>query len=772
MDALRPGAGQSVSVHLIGVAGSGMSGLAALCLAAGHRVSGSDRVRSEEIDRLEQMGLEFSSPHRAEVVEGRDAVVFSSAVKAGNPVWDAAQRLGLPLLRRAEALAALMEGKEGIVVAGTHGKTTTSALAAHVLREGGVRPSHYVGAEVPLLGANAVWDAAGKWFVAEGDESDGTLCLLRPQHVLLLNIEEDHVDFFSGLEALRELFTRFVSAVPGMTIYCAEDPVAAEVGRRCGGRGISYGLDAAADYSAGVLRAEPNQTEFTVMHRGEVLGRVELSIPGRHNVLNAMAVVALACELGVEFPAVARALATFRGARRRFERRYVGSAYTVIDDYGHHPTEVEATLKTARGQAPHRLVVVFQPHRYSRTARFAEEFARALTLADAVFVTEVYSAGECPVDGVSGAGIVDRIRELEPGKEAVFLPRKSEAHWTVGHALRPGDLLLTLGAGDIHVLASRLARDLELLEALEEVMGESRAAVRLYEPMRNRTTLRVGGPARIWIEPTTRDAFARAVRCARSNHLPVRVMGRGSNLLVRDGGIEGVVVHAAKGEFGEIRVRENRIEAGAGVRLKTLAAAAKVNGLGGFEWMEGIPGNVGGALRMNAGAMGVEAFDQVVSVRYFDSASGEVLEKPRKEFAYRYRSTPELAENFALSAVFEGYPDKRDGIQQRLNASQAKRRNSQPVGSSAGCIFKNPEGMSAGRLVEELGMKDERCGGAKVSEVHGNFIVNDSGATAAEVLELVERIRNRAWSEREIRLDTEVEIVGEEPPAFEAFVKP
>jgi UDP-N-acetylenolpyruvoylglucosamine reductase len=243
-------------------------------------------------------------------------------------------------------------------------------------------------------------------------------------------------------------------------------------------------------------------------------------------------------------------------------------------------------------------------------------------------------------------------------------------------------------------------------------------------------------------------------------------------LLVRDGGIDGVVVHAAKGEFGEIRIRENQIEAGAGVRLKTLAAAAKVNGLGGFEWMEGIPGNVGGALRMNAGAMGLETFDQVLSVRYFDSETGEIREKRREGFAYRYRSTPELEENYALSAVFEGYPDRLDGIQQRLDASQTKRRGTQPSGASAGCMFKNPEGMSAGRLVEELGLKGERCGGARVSEVHGNFIVNDSGASAAEVLELIERVRDRAWKERCIRLETEVEIVGEDKPAFEAFAKP
>jgi UDP-N-acetylenolpyruvoylglucosamine reductase len=276
----------------------------------------------------------------------------------------------------------------------------------------------------------------------------------------------------------------------------------------------------------------------------------------------------------------------------------------------------------------------------------------------------------------------------------------------------------------------------------------------------------VGGPAQYWIEPHTFEAFAAVVNCCRERGIAMRVVGRGSNLLVRDGGIRGAVIHPAGGAFSECRAEDGKVIAGAGVRLKKLASVAQAAGIGGFEWMEGIPGNVGGALRMNAGAMGTETFDQVVSVTFLDE-DGEIRTRSRDAIVSSYRDVPELRRNFALQAVFEGKPDSAEAIQQRWDASRSKRRSSQPVAASAGCIFKNPSSeVPAGKLVDELGLKGSEEGKARVSEVHGNFIVNGGGATASDVLAMIDRIKASARETRGIELETEVKVLGEDDYTF------
>lgn len=756
------GKSRPVRVHLIGVAGSGMSGLASLLLGLGHRVSGSDKVTTSETERLRRAGLVFSSPHTAEAVSDADVVIYSSAVKAGNLAFDEAVRREIPRLRRAEALAALMRGRRGIVVAGTHGKTTTSALAAHTLRLGGKSPSHYVGAEIPILGSNAHWDPDGEWFVAEGDESDGTLVNFHPEHAILLNVEAEHLDYYEDLAAIEAVFGRFCDQTGGRVIYCAEDSGACRVAAGRPGA-IGYGWHAEMGYAAADLQVRGAGTEFTVLREGQSLGRVRLGIPGRHNVLNALAVVALAIEVGVSFDRIDEALSGFRGARRRFELKRQSPLVTIIDDYGHHPTEIAATLQTARSQHPGRLICLFQPHRYSRTQLLRNEFGSAFGGVDELWVCDVYPASEKPIPGISGRTVVDAVAEKGEVGSVHSHPDKATLHLAVGNRLKEGDWLITLGAGDIHEVGSRLARDLATLDRLREALGEPGSVLRLYEPMRKHTTLKVGGPAQFWVEPVTVGGMARLVRHCNEAGLPFRVIGRGSNLLVRDGGIAGVVANPVQGEFSLLEVEGDLITAGAGVKYKALAAAAQAAGLGGFEWMEGIPGQVGGSLRMNAGAMGVETFDQVVSVRMID-AGGNIIEKRVSEIDHRYRNVPELAHNVAVAATFRGIPDRAESIAGKLEASKSKRRESQPIAASAGCIFKNPEGIGAGRLIDELGLKNGSVGKARVSEVHGNFIVNDGEACAAEVLDLIGRIKAEARERRGIVLETEVQIIGQDEP--------
>lgn len=744
-------------IHLIGVAGSGMSGIAGLLLALGHRVSGSDKVRTVEVDRLAGLGLQFHLGQAAANVGGVDLVIYSSAIRPGNLEYDEARRAGSPMVRRADALAAIMHRKKGIVVCGMHGKTTTSAMAAHVLKAGGLHPSHYVGAEIPILGTNANWDPAGEHFVAEGDESDGTLALYRPEHAIVLNIEEEHLDYYADLAAIEAVFNKLLSQTRGQVFYCADD---ANASRLCAVHpgAVSYGESHLAWYRFDDVHTKDFQSHFRVLRGGEPLGAVTLNVPGRHNVSNAMGVIALATELGVPFARIAEALDSFRGARRRFEIKHRSERCMIVDDYGHHPSEIKATLAAARNTGRKRILCLFQPHRYSRTLKLKEEFGRAFSNADVAIVADVYAASEPPIEGVSGQTIVDEmIREGHPA--ASFQPDRKKLVLEVGRMLEPGDCVISLGAGNIHEAAHHLAQDVAVLEEILGVMGAGSA--KLYEPLARHTTMRVGGPAQFWVEPETEEGFARLVKWTTDRRLPLLVIGRGSNLLVRDGGVRGVVVHLQRGEFKHLEVRDGQIIAGVGVRQKELAYAARDAQIGGFEWFEGIPGNVGGALRMNAGAMGGETFQQVVSVRFVDR-EGCFFTKTPAEMDVHYRHCGTLENHFAVSATFKGHPSSPEEIEQLLEASTAKRRSSQPRESSAGCIFKNPGQCPAGKLVDELGLKGLRVGGARVSEIHGNFIVNEGGATAADVLAVIDQVKAAALRERGISLETEVQIIGEE----------
>ena len=318
-------------VHLIGVAGSGMSGIAALLLALGHQVSGSDKADTVEIERLKKKGLIFQRPHQSGEVNGAELVVYSSAIKAGNVAFDEARQWHIPMVRRADALAAIMAAKKGVVVSGMHGKTTTSAMAAHVLRSGGLKPSHYVGAEIPILGTNARWDSEGEYFVAEGDESDGTLINYHPEHAIVLNIEPEHLDFYRDLAAIDAVYGKLTSQTRGKVIYCGDDEGATRVCAAHSGA-VSYGRNEHNRYRLTDLVTQNFRSRFTVLRDGVVLGEAGLNIPGAHNAVNALAVIALATEIGLPFDKIVAALDSFRGARRRFEIRHESARHLVVDD--------------------------------------------------------------------------------------------------------------------------------------------------------------------------------------------------------------------------------------------------------------------------------------------------------------------------------------------------------------------------------------------------------------------------------------------------------
>lgn len=744
--------------HFVGVGGSGMSGLARLMLEKGYQVSGSDLIESRVIQQLEEKGLVFFQGHETKFVNQAQALIFSSAIDESNVELREAREKKIPIFHRSELLATLLAEKKSIVVAGMHGKTTTTSLLAWLFHE--IDSSFYVGGVVTQLGASAK-AGDGDWFVAEGDESDGTLAKYEPYYSLILNIEKEHLDFYSSLEEIENVFHKLGEKTQKKIFYCCDDEGAARVFKKAK-RTVSFGLNDSADIQGRNVVFDQSGSHFEVWVKGKLwLAEISLSLPGLHNVRNALGAIAVAKEAGLEEAVIVKALASFQGARRRFEVKWESDNFLVVDDYGHHPTEIKATLAAAKQIAQSkRLVVIFQPHRFSRTQALKEDFAKAFELADRLFLTEIYAADEVAKDWPEVTGkILFHVIAATGQRDVSFHEKNSELVRNLICEVKEGDCVVILGAGDISKVAQTLVEYWKFYEALCQAVGAEGRVMR-NESLHRHTTLRVGGPAEFWCEPEGELALAKVLQLCKKNDVLVTFIGRGSNLLIKDGGIRGVCVHLSEKFFSKIEIKEDKVTAQAGAKLKSIVAAAKREGLGGFEFMEGIPGSLGGALFMNAGAMGGWMFERVVSVRCM-GMDGEITELLRDKIQANYRNVPTLKDKIVLSAVLQGKKEEKEVVEQRLRQFSEKRWESQPAASSAGCIFKNPTLVPAGKLVDELGLKGLSVGGARVSQEHGNFIVNDGTATASDVLQLIELVRERVQRERGIRLETEVMILGD-----------
>jgi UDP-N-acetylmuramate--alanine ligase len=439
-------------VHLVGIGGAGMRGIAQLLLSRGVAVSGSDLKESRSLDELRSEGATVTVGHSSENVEGEvDAVITSSAIPDSNPEVRAATERGVPVWKRAQALAALMSRSRTVAVAGTHGKTTTTSMLCVILDRAGVDPTFVIGGDLNESGSGAR-TGAGDWFIAEADESDGSFLLPRPEIGVVTNVEEDHLDFYRDGEEIRAAFEAFVERC-GSVVACGDDPgTRAVLGSRTDA--VTYGLghdnrvQVSVDRPAGAgIRGEVEVEGTSV--------RVELRVPGTHNLLNAAAAIAAARLVGVEPERAAEALRSFTGVRRRFEYRGAVRGADLFDDYAHHPTEIAATLGAARN-GHRRVIAVFQPHRYSRTRVLWRSLGQSLAGADLVVVTDVYGAGEAPMPGVTGKLVVDGLAEFAPGKRVAYLPKRQDVIQYLLGAVRPGDLVLTLGAGDVTTVAEEV----------------------------------------------------------------------------------------------------------------------------------------------------------------------------------------------------------------------------------------------------------------------------------------------------------------------------
>ncbi len=752
------------AVHCAGVGGMGLGPLAIYLVQRGFRVSGEDDAMTAAMRaHLETAGVIIAGA--GEIPTGCELVACSSAIPAEHPASVAAKARNLPVVRRGELLAEVTRDRRLIAVCGSHGKTTTTAMVVSIFRAAGFPAGYVLGglfADDALAPASA---GENDWVVAEIDESDGTIGRFSPEITVAVNLDWDHPDFYrtaAELEAaFRGLFNRTKRAVLVNAACDLSRRAAVQLPRPP----VSFGIK--GDYRGEI---------------GSTLGaRMELALGGRFscptatvralgdfNAVNATAALAVAEVIGVAGLS-SQSLADYPGVRRRQAVLHTTVNLTVIEDYAHHPAEIRALLASLRTRDDGRLVVVFQPHRFSRTAQFKAGFAAALALGDAVYLIDVYGAGEAPIEGGTTADLRAELQRIAPSLPVAYHPGDHAGTLAVLAAgLKPGDLVVFVGAGDIDVMARAWLGSLldgrwdALADALRATVSPE-TQVKREESLARKTTIGLGGAARVYAEPASVADLQALVMAARVRGLPVVMLGRGSNLVVPDEGVDALVISLRHPAWETFEPRDHgRVWVGAGLRLKNLCGLATKAGLVGFEFLEGIPGNVGGALRMNAGAMGGWMFDVVEEVALM-TLEGEIRTLKKEAMHVDYRHCAELHEAVALGALLKpASQSEAASIAKQIEAYKEKRQKSQPREPSAGCIFKNPPGDFAGRLIEASGLKGERVGDAEVSAVHANFIVNRGNATAADVIELVRRVRARVEQAQGVKIEPEVLLYGKQ----------
>jgi UDP-N-acetylmuramate--alanine ligase len=789
--AVPPDARAGVRIHLVGIGGSGLSAIAILLMESGFQVTGSDQMANEATDDLAQRGARVFIGHDAGHAAGANLLLISSAVPPANPEVRAAQAAGIPVVKRAELLGQLTSTAQSVGVAGTHGKTTTTAMLALVLWQAGQDPSFVVGGRLAEFGLAGSAARAGHGpFVIEADEYDRMFLGLQLGMAVVTNVEWDHVDCYPSAEAFGAAFEQFVGklAPAGKLLLCADDPRALAL-RRAAREDVSvqtYGLGGVGEWQACELETNASGgLNAKLVYRGQTVGRMSLSVPGEHNVSNALAAIAAATWFGVAPDHAAAILSHFRGAGRRFEVLGEANGVTIVDDYGHHPTEIRATLAAARRRyAGRRIWAVYQPHTYSRYSALLDQFAHSFGDADQTLVLDIYAAREPATEGVHSSQLValmnsptaHYVGSIEAGI-AYLLPRVAR-----------GDLVITLSAGDGNRVGQVLLAELRANERTQpEHTGQSASAgapVEAFlaaarklgaqattgEALARHTTFRIGGPADLFAAVNDPDLMVQLAVLATAHGIPCTVLGGGSNVLVSDAGLRGLVIVNQCREIRTVPGEQPQLVADAGVALAGLARWAIREGLAGLEWAVSVPGTVGGAIVGNAGAHGGQIADNLawVQVAGLDGSRRKV---PAAELRLSYR-TSVFKEHLAMGKpipliLAAGFQLERgDAVQMAAKAGAflAHRRATQPVEPSVGSVFSNPPGDHAGRLIEAAGLKGYRIGGAQVSLRHANFIVNTGSACAADVVALMSLIQERVDGQFRVKLIPEILMLGQHKP--------
>ena len=727
-------------IHLIGVSGAGMLPLSLCLKQAGANVSGEDdRMTSEAKEALERYQIPILSA--SDVKDSEVRVVYSSAIGDSHPSRAESSRRGWKQIQRGLCLADVVKGKRLIAVAGSHGKTSTTGILIDLFESIGEEPSYAMGGHFASKRDPGRWTQS-EWMIVELDESDGTIEEFSPEISIILNADHDHHSKYATETEYLDIFRRLGLRTTGHVVLN-------EVLRGSVGEQLAQDL---------VVYAKVENSERVATN--------QLGDFSRNNQQMALAAMEVA---GLKKPDVAKV--RFTPIKRRQSCLYFSPTLNVIEDYAHHPVEIAAIREGLASVFSRKTIAVFQPHRYSRTLSLKGELAAELSRFDYVHLLEVYEASEDPIEGGSGRDLYDacknRFEHCEFHSDEDALLRALEPKIVESNLLN----VVFLGAGKTDILARQLvqnlsAKDLRWGALYSEISSalDYGSKIRSQEPLSNKTTLRLGGTAELYFEPASGPELVTALRVCHESGIPVYPLGRGSNLIVPDSGVSGLVIRLSHPHWRRFEIlSEGEIRVGAGMRIKELCGIACREGLEGFEFLEGIPGSVGGALRMNAGAMGGWMFDVVKSVR-FVNLDGTLVEANVKELSVGYRHCQELEGAIALDAVLvaSAVGQKEVELRKAIDVYQSKRKESQPREPSAGCIFKNPEGASAGQLIDELGLKGSAIGGAEISPVHGNFIVNRGGATSEDVIELVRLVRRVAKSRRSIDLEPEALLYGSE----------
>ena len=686
----------------------------------------------------------------------------SSAVKPGHPALTLAEGHGVRTLRRGELLAEAVAERRFVAVCGSHGKTTTCGLLVAALASAGADFGYVLGGlfrDPTFPPARA--SATSPWVVAEVDESDGTIGAFSPDVTVAVNLDWDHPDYYRDEAALEAVFRALFERTRSAVVIPAGN---ARLERLVVGLKVPViRVGEAGDYTYRLVQGGHSSSVVALGGRFPA-GQFNLPVAGTFNRSNAS--LALAVTHFITGGLVAEPLARWRGIRRRQDVLFERTGLRVLADYAHHPTEIAALLQWVRETHAGRLIVVFQPHRHTRTRQYAREFRDALAVADHALVLPVYSAGEAAVEGGGSDAIVaGSAHRLVEDRRALpaLLDTLAEGADTV---------VAFVGAGDIERDAEAYAKVLRrrgegvITADLPDLVAgrlSAESVLRANEPLARRTTLGLGGSARWYAEPASVDDLVTLLRAAAELDLRWFVLGRGSNLLVPDEGYDGLILHLDAARWGAVTdLGEGRFRVGGGTRLKELCGVAARAGRAGFEFLEGIPGTVGGSLRMNAGAMGGWIFDVVESIEWL-TPQGRVRAARRDCFDALYRDCPQLHGAVVLSAVLRS-PVAEDpaAIRGRMDDMAARRRASQPREASAGCVFRNPEGDKAGRLIDISGLKGRSVAPVSVSPTHANFLVNAGEAKAADFLALMREVRAEVKARQGVELQPEIVALGRE----------
>lgn len=750
------------SAWMLGACGMGVGPLAIYLKGEGWEVSGWDDATGSPMEN--QLATAEIPLLRDPWAAGRRPAVVgrSSAVKSGNPALALAGSHGVRTLRRGELLAEVVARRRFVAVCGSHGKTTTCGLLVAALAGAGADFGYVLGGlfRDPMF-PPARASRTSPWVVAEVDESDGTIGAFSPDITVAVNLDWDHPDYYRDEAALEAVFRALFERTRTAVVIPTGNPRLERLVQGLRVRVLRVGAD--GDYA---FRLVQGGQSTSVLALAGLFPAVQLNLPVAGTFNRTNAALALAVTHLITDGVAPEPLVRWRGIRRRQDILLERAGLRVIADYAHHPTEIAALLRWVRETHAGRLIVVFQPHRHTRTRQYAGEFRAALAAADHALILPVYAAGEVAVAGGGSDAIVgdSALRLIE---ERAALPGLL-ADLTAG----TDSVVAFVGAGDIERDAEAYAAGLRRAGAeggspdLPERVSRGLSApgiLRGNESLGRRTTLGVGGAARWYAEPATIDDIVALLRAAAELDLRWFVMGRGSNVLVPDEGYDGLVLHLTAAHWGQVTdLGEGRFRVGGGTRLKELCGSAARAGWRGFEFLEGIPGTVGGSLRMNAGASGGWIFDVVESIEWL-SPQGRVRAARRDSFDALYRDCPQLHGAVVLSAVLQaaGRADPA-AIRARMDDLAGRRRASQPREASAGCVFRNPEGDKAGRLIDASGLKGRTVGPVLVSPTHANFLVNTGDATAADFIALMRSVRTEVKTRHGVELQPEIIALGRE----------